>query len=714
MAFESASHGLLVVVKSDPIQLFVNSQFQLLNSTGFWAETNAADIDALFHEGAFHQLMKLAKRNTDDEKKSLNKVRFTTFHGIDLLITCQQSFLYQEEVAIFGFQHLNGIYEIEKTKQEEQPVLICRYNTELEITFVNKEYADAFGLDLATLVGKKITDFIDPSDHDEIVRLIQLYKLSKKPQSNLQKVSVVGGELRWHEWSDQLFFDDNGELREIQASGRDITMHRKILVSLESSQLRFRDLVNSIPVGVYEVSFADDGGINFHFVSKRWCEMNAVTEETILANPHITMELIHPEDLEGFMFKNIQSIKTVQAFEWSGRMVIDGNVRYMKINSTPRLLAGDQVRWTGVQMDITEQKMAEAKLKELAIIASNTSDAILLTDIDYHIKWVNDSFLALNHAEREIVIGGNYFDFFGKWEANRVSLSRQRSSQHNRVLLYGEGKNSEGYWVDTFVLPIQDEEDNYSSFLIVMHNVSDRVAYEKQLEETLDLVKNQNSRLLNFSHIVSHDIRAHSSNLTSLVSFLSNFEDTFTSDMKMGFSMLGQTTSKLAETIGHLSEIIDINKSKDLLFKRINLCDQVEETIKSLQILIQETNCTIHNHIPNSAFVNAVSAYLDSIVLNLLTNAIKYRQLDRSPVIEVSFDEGPTEKVLMVSDNGMGMDLNIVGDKLFGMYKTFHGNKDARGIGLYTIKNQIEAMKGRIEVQSEVGKGSVFKVYFNG
>jgi hypothetical protein len=68
--------------------------------------------------------------------------------------------------------------------------------------------------------------------------------------------------------------------------------------------------------------------------------------------------------------------------------------------------------------------------------------------------------------------------------------------------------------------------------------------------------------------------------------------------------------------------------------------------------------------------------------------------------------------ILNVSDNGIGIDMKKNGDKLFGMYKTFNNNPDARGIGLFITKNQIDAMGGKVEVESELGKGTSFKIYF--
>ncbi len=68
--------------------------------------------------------------------------------------------------------------------------------------------------------------------------------------------------------------------------------------------------------------------------------------------------------------------------------------------------------------------------------------------------------------------------------------------------------------------------------------------------------------------------------------------------------------------------------------------------------------------------------------------------------------------MLEFADNGLGMDLNRYGDRLFGLYQRFHGNKEGKGLGLYMTRSQIIAMGGKIEVESEPGKGTTFKIYF--
>ena len=127
---------------------------------------------------------------------------------------------------------------------------------------------------------------------------------------------------------------------------------------------------------------------------------------------------------------------------------------------------------------------------------------------------------------------------------------------------------------------------------------------------------------------------------------------------------------------------------------------------------INTKNILIENQVSEKVFVNCIPAYLESILLNLMTNAIKYS--DDKKEIKISFKLSDVEDyhVLHVIDNGVGMDMERYGESIFGLYKTFHGHEDSRGVGLYITKNQIETMGGKIEVESKLDVGTTFKVYF--
>ena len=109
--------------------------------------------------------------------------------------------------------------------------------------------------------------------------------------------------------------------------------------------------------------------------------------------------------------------------------------------------------------------------------------------------------------------------------------------------------------------------------------------------------------------------------------------------------------------------------------------------------------------------ISALFIMHPAFILNFLTNAIKYRSDDRLPVIKITSSVDNQFVILKIIDNGMGIDLEKYGKKLFHMYKTFHTNKDAIGLGLFITKNHIESMGGKVEVKSEEGLGSEFSVY---
>jgi signal transduction histidine kinase len=101
---------------------------------------------------------------------------------------------------------------------------------------------------------------------------------------------------------------------------------------------------------------------------------------------------------------------------------------------------------------------------------------------------------------------------------------------------------------------------------------------------------------------------------------------------------------------------------------------------------------------------------MESILQNLLTNALKYSHPDRQPHIICHTMKERNHIYLIFEDNGIGIDLERYGDKVFGMYKTFHQNPDAKGIGLFITRNQIEALGGTIKIESTVNIGTKFTI----
>lgn len=234
---------------------------------------------------------------------------------------------------------------------------------------------------------------------------------------------------------------------------------------------------------------------------------------------------------------------------------------------------------------------------------------------------------------------------------------------------------------------------------------------EKELKASNERINDQNRRLLNFSNIVSHNLKSYSTNLTSILKVI-NDADT-EEEKNKAFGYLERISEGFSLTVEHLNEVSKSHNLAKLNPVRINLNDYIEKTKETLLVEIESTNAIIKNSVNKEIEILANPAYMDSILLNLLTNAIKYRHPKRSPIIEFTSFIKDGKTIFEIKDNGIGINLEKHGSDLFNMYKTFHGNSDAKGVGLFITKYQVETMGGKIEVDSNENVGTTFTISFN-
>lgn len=232
--------------------------------------------------------------------------------------------------------------------------------------------------------------------------------------------------------------------------------------------------------------------------------------------------------------------------------------------------------------------------------------------------------------------------------------------------------------------------------------------HETKLNNALNIASKQNNKLKNFAHIVTHNLKQHTGNLGNLLEFYKEEKDE--NEKIEIFNHMLTLSNSLSKTISDLSDIVSVQTNKNKSVEKIHISKEVDRILNMLDFVIKKSNATIHNNVNEKLFIEYNKSYFESIVQNLLTNALKYKHPDRDPVINIdsTFDHESIE--LSVSDNGTGIDLEKFGNEIFGLYKTFHPNTDSEGVGLYLIKNQIESFNGQIKVESELGKGTTFKI----
>lgn len=233
---------------------------------------------------------------------------------------------------------------------------------------------------------------------------------------------------------------------------------------------------------------------------------------------------------------------------------------------------------------------------------------------------------------------------------------------------------------------------------------------ENSLMKSTAIITSQNNRLINFANIVSHNLRTYAFNLDGILGLLEEADSEETKATMM--QHLRNISKDFNQTIDNLNEIVKIQNDSDLPLIDIQINEFIELIKNILESQISSTNTTIINNISPNQTIRTNPGYFESIVLNFVSNAIKYRAEDRNPIIELSCYTLEDEICLEIKDNGKGINLEKNGKDLFGMYKTFHGNKDAQGIGLFISKYQVEILGGRIVTNSQVDQGTIFQIYF--
>jgi len=289
-------------------------------------------------------------------------------------------------------------------------------------------------------------------------------------------------------------------------------------------------------------------------------------------------------------------------------------------------------------------------------------------------------------------------------DAHLKGETQEYSSEHRIVCKDGTYK-----WIlDRGKIIAFDQEGKPTRFIGTTLDISKKKDKEHESSQSLSIISNQNKKLNNFAHIVTHNLKEYAGNFESLLTF---YDEAQTEVEKSELiEHLKAVSTSLSRTIKNLNEIVQKQTVPKVKCKLLNVNEYITKITKLLELEIESKNAIINNQVSNDLFLYSNPAYLESIILNLASNALKYAHPDRRPVIVIASKVAQDAVVITLTDNGIGIDLDRYGDAIFGLYKTFHGNENAEGIGLYITKNQIETLGGMIEVESEVGIGTCFKI----
>ncbi len=242
----------------------------------------------------------------------------------------------------------------------------------------------------------------------------------------------------------------------------------------------------------------------------------------------------------------------------------------------------------------------------------------------------------------------------------------------------------------------------------VIQDVSNHIETQMKLESLVDTLTKQKNHLEDFNHIISHNLRSPVNNLSLLVSHLEECD----SEQVKGeiIDHIKKVSGSISRLLDELVDVVKVIQSKDLEIEEVNFREVINKSKTILNGQIQQQKPEISTNLSAWTDIMYPRVYLESIVLNFLSNSLKYSSPERRPEIMFSTFVENGRKGFVIRDNGLGMDLTKNGNRLFELNRTFHKNINGKGMGLFMTKKQIESMGGEVAVESKPDKGTEFKV----
>ena len=229
-----------------------------------------------------------------------------------------------------------------------------------------------------------------------------------------------------------------------------------------------------------------------------------------------------------------------------------------------------------------------------------------------------------------------------------------------------------------------------------------------QLMETNHELIQHNNELLQFSYTVSHNLRGPVASMLGLLHLIDPAD--LQGESKEIIEYIRNSVVSLDSTIKDLSSIIDIRNKVSKVRQPVSLDQEVGHIITLLQKEIDDEDIEVIQNLGPIRTIYSVKPMISSILYNLISNAIKYRSTDRKPVIRISAVVTNDQIRIDVADNGLGLDVERYKEKLFGLYKRFHTHTEGKGLGLFLVKLQTEALGGKVMVSSVKGEGTTFSI----
>jgi PAS domain S-box-containing protein len=360
---------------------------------------------------------------------------------------------------------------------------------------------------------------------------------------------------------------------------------------------------------------------------------------------------------------------------------------------------------------ILASKQALESEQKLTALFEGSSQIIALFDKESKFIWYNRA-----SYDKSIFLFGRFitigerFDQYLK-EENRAGFNESfQKVLQGEIISYTREYIYKGkpFFLDIMLQPVY-RNGALIGVSLIGNNDTERKEYEAKLEKANTELLQQNEQLNQYSYIISHNLRAPIVTLMGLI-HLFNQESTSISDRNEIVLHMTKSANHLDTVIKDLNHLLSIDDIKSAMMS-IDIMEELETVFFLLENEIKQTNPIIKTDFSSCPTVFSLKSSIHNILYNLVSNALKYHQINHVPQISIcSYIVSEKMMCIEVADKGIGIDIEKNKDNIFGFYKRFHFHVEGKGLGLHLIKRQVDSLGGKIEIESVVGVGTTFKV----
>ncbi|MBO9703338.1 MAG: PAS domain S-box protein [Sporocytophaga sp.] len=601
----------------------------------------------------------------------------------------------------------------------------------------NSKVQEVFGYTNEDLFGQELTILMPPQYREYHRKGVERFLNTGIPklmghvlelEAQKKDGTIFPVELSLSYWEENGFFFFTGIIR-------DISQRKKTEETLKENQHFIQRIVEVSPViiSVYDVLNKESIYINQEATDI----LGYSLDELKIMGKGSKKIPIHPDDWEKAMEwqKKISELQDESAVELEIRVQhSNGNYRWLFTRATEFKKTGEGILKQAliVAFDNTDKKISEDRYKLL--IEGVRDYAIFMLDPEGNITTWNEGAKRLKGYTEKEIIGKHFSIFYPKAALERHFPDYELEEAKKNGRFEDEGwrvrKDGTQFYARVVITAIYDKDKKLVGFSKITQDLTEKKqAQEKlsrlnieleqrvterteELSQNIEELKKINTDLDNFIYTASHDLRAPVANIEGLITAIKSSEkySEISKDMKDLLDMVDLSVEKFKHTILDLTEISRAQKSLEEANEEIDISEIIDETQFLLKDLIKSSNAIIKSKL-KILKLQFSKRNFRSIIYNLLSNALKYQSPKRMPEIIIKTERVDDFVLLSIQDNGLGIEAEKIG-KIFTMFQRLYTHVEGTGVGLYIVKRIVDNSGGRIEVESEKGKGSIFKVYF--